>query len=53
MYINVRNQLEKDGFMNTWQLSERERKRHNLSHEKKPVKINTNHVVIIKADEKN
>ena len=53
MYINVRNQLEKDGFMNTWQLSERERKRHNLSHEEKPVKINTNHVVIIKADEKN
>ena len=27
MYINVRNQLEKDGFMNTWQLSEREREK--------------------------
>ena len=25
MYINVRKQLGKDGFMNTWQLSERER----------------------------
>ena len=25
MYINVRKQLGKDGFVNTWQLSERER----------------------------
>ena len=39
MYINVRKQLGKDGFMNTWQLSERER--------------GIIHVVIIKAYEKN
>ena len=49
MYINVRKQLGKDGFINTWQLSERD----NLSHKEKPVKININDVVIIKADAKN
>ena len=49
MYISARKQLGKDGFMNTWQLSEK----NNLIHREKPVKINIPNVVTIKGDEKN
>ena len=39
--------------MGLWILASSQRKRHDLSHKEKPVKININDVVMIKRDEKN
>ena len=49
MHINVKKQLGKDGFMNTWQLLERGII---LVIKKNPMKINIIDVVMIKGDEK-
>ena len=49
IYINAREQLGKDSFMNTWQLLERL----NHSYKENLVKINIKEVFLIKGDEKN